>query len=105
MSTAPRYVGERFARADAHDGALPHVVGVSSYQVLRACREDIDSADGFGNTYNHAPMLTYWRDKFYLSYTHPILNAKTDMNLNVCLFLYHDNKLHLESIFSYVFAL
>ena len=25
-------------------------------------------ADGYGWTYNHAPMLAYWNGKFYLEY-------------------------------------
>ena len=39
------------------DGALPHVSGVKSFQILRANRAHPEAADGFGWTYNHAPML------------------------------------------------
>lgn len=64
----PRYVGHDFARMDAADGMLPHAVGVSNFQVTRANRSHPELSDGFGNTYNHAPMLTYWRGHFYIQY-------------------------------------
>lgn len=64
----PYYAGEEFARMSQQDGGLLHAVGASSYQVMRANRTRPETADGFGNTYNHAPMLTYWRGKFYLQY-------------------------------------
>jgi hypothetical protein len=43
-------------------------VGVHSYQVLRANRTHAEWADDWGWTYNHAPMLAYWRGRFYLEY-------------------------------------
>ena len=69
----PYYAGEEFARMSQQDGGLLHAVGASSYQVMRANRTRPETADGFGNTYNHAPMLTYWRGKFYLQYLLPFL--------------------------------
>lgn len=51
------------------DGALPHAVGVHSYQAFRANREnpsEVGSPDGW--TYNHQPYLCYWNDRFYLHY-------------------------------------
>ncbi len=63
-----RYVGIETANTDYHDGQLRPVVGVHTYQVLRANRSHPDRADGFGWTYNHAPMLAYWRGRFYLEY-------------------------------------
>ncbi|HOU09793.1 MAG TPA: hypothetical protein PLD68_03690 [Clostridiales bacterium] len=64
----PYYAGTEFADLSKHDGGLLHAVGASNYQVLRANRSRPEEADGFGNTYNHAPMLTYWRGCFYLEY-------------------------------------
>ena len=64
----PYYAGNDFADPDYADGQLPHVLGASSYQVMRSNRSHPEWSDGLGNTYNHAPMLTYWRGKFYLEY-------------------------------------
>lgn len=64
----PYYAGNEFADMMKHDGGLLHAVGASNYQVMRANRSHPEFADGFGNTYNHAPMLTFWRGKFYLEY-------------------------------------
>ena len=63
-----RYIGKEFANTDYHDGQLRPAVGVHSFQVLRANRTHPELADGFGWTYNHAPMLAYWNDRFYLEY-------------------------------------
>lgn len=68
MSTTPFYAGNEFADLMKHDGGLLHAVGASNYQVMRANRTRPEDADGFGNTYNHAPMLTFWRGNFYLEY-------------------------------------
>ncbi|MCL2494100.1 MAG: hypothetical protein FWE98_00400 [Oscillospiraceae bacterium] len=64
----PHYTGDAFADLLRHDGALPHAVGASNYQVLRANRKHPEWAEDLGYTYNHGPMLTYWRDHFYLEY-------------------------------------
>lgn len=45
-----------------HDGGLPHMAGVYTYQVRRSCRADGDY------TYNHAPMLTGFNNRLLLSY-------------------------------------
>ena len=63
-----RYVGEDRAFAPAHDGRLRPAVGVESFQVLRANRTHPEAADKFGWTYNHAPMIAYWRGRFYVEY-------------------------------------
>ncbi len=63
-----RYVGAEVANTDYHDGQFRPVVGVQSHQVLRANRTHPDRAAGFGWTYNHAPMLVYWNERFYLEY-------------------------------------
>jgi hypothetical protein len=63
-----RYVGGQSIDPSRHDGRLRPAVGVASYQIFRANRTHPERADGFGWTYNHAPMLCYWNDTFYLEY-------------------------------------
>jgi hypothetical protein len=53
---------------NAPDGKLRPAIGVENRQVFRANRTHPELADGFGWTYNHAPMLAYWNGKFYLEY-------------------------------------
>ncbi len=62
------YSGHTLSNVDYHHGQLVPAVGVHNMQVLRANREHPDSAEGSGFTYNHAPMLAYWNNKFYLEY-------------------------------------
>lgn len=50
------------------DGALRHAAGVKNYQVVRACRDTAIAPDGCGWTYNHAPMLAWWQNRFFLQY-------------------------------------
>ncbi len=64
----PTYTGKILNNPDYHHGQLHPAVGVHNIQVMRADREVPDSADGFGWTYNHAPMLAWWNDIFYLQY-------------------------------------
>lgn len=63
-----RYAGQTLNNPDYHHGQLSPAVGVHNIQVLRANRAFPDSADGFGWTYNHAPMLAYWNQTFFLEY-------------------------------------
>lgn len=58
----------RLADIRFQDGALPHAMGVHSFQVLRANRAHPGEADGFGWTYNHAPMLAYYHGRLYIEY-------------------------------------
>ncbi len=51
-----------------HDGRLRPALGVETIQVMRANRTHPETADNYGWTYNHAPMLAYWNGKFYLEY-------------------------------------
>jgi len=70
-STGAEYVhysGHVLSNVDYHHGQLVPAVGVHNIQVLRANRERPDSAEGSGWTYNHAPMLAWWNNKFYLEY-------------------------------------
>jgi hypothetical protein len=63
-----KYTGNRRANIDYPHGQLPPVVGTHSYQVLRANKEHPEWAEGSGWTYNHAPMLAFWNNTFYLEY-------------------------------------
>lgn len=62
------YSGKILNNPDYHHGQLSPAMGVHSIQVMRANREFPELADGFGWTYNHAPMLAYWNSRFYLEY-------------------------------------
>lgn len=63
-----RYVGHESPNLEFHDGGLRPAVGTWNVQVVRANREHPEAADGVGNTYNHAPNITRWKDMFYLAY-------------------------------------
>ncbi|NTE04419.1 six-hairpin glycosidase [Agrobacterium tumefaciens] len=63
-----RYTGKTLVNADYHHGQLKPVVGVHSIQTFRANRAHPEWAENFGWTYNHAPMLAYWNNKFYVEY-------------------------------------
>ncbi|RZJ13968.1 MAG: six-hairpin glycosidase, partial [Acinetobacter sp.] len=63
-----RYTGKTLVNADYHHGQLTPVIGVHSIQTFRANREHPELAENFGWTYNHAPMLAYWNNKFYIEY-------------------------------------
>ncbi|NLT04294.1 MAG: six-hairpin glycosidase, partial [Bacteroidales bacterium] len=62
------YTGSTLSVVDAHDGRLEPAVGVHSRQIMRANREHPDMADGVGWTYNHAPMMAYWNQAFFVEY-------------------------------------
>jgi hypothetical protein len=67
--TSPiRYVGKAHVNITLADGGLPWAVGVQSYQVLRASRLNPGISDGQGWTFFHAPMLAYWKGKFYVEF-------------------------------------
>lgn len=63
-----RYIGGVTVNLDYHHGQLRPAIGVRSRQVLRANRSHPELSDGSGWTYNHAPMLAYWKGCFYLEY-------------------------------------
>ena len=50
------------------DGRLAPVVGVENYQVFRANRKHPEFTGGLKRTYIHAPMLCYWKGKYYLEF-------------------------------------
>ena len=62
------YTGTTLVNVDYHHGQLSPAIGVHNIQVMRANREIKDSTTGFGWTYNHQPLLTYWNNTFYLEY-------------------------------------
>jgi hypothetical protein len=63
-----RYTGKTLSNVDYHHGQLRPAMGVHNIQIMRANREHPDKGDGFGWTYNHAPMLAYWNGTFYVQY-------------------------------------
>lgn len=63
-----RYTGNTLSSVDYHHGQLSPAIGVHNIQVMRANRKDTTAKNGFGWTYNHAPMLCYWNNRFYLEY-------------------------------------
>ena len=62
------YTGTTLSNVDYHHGQLVPAVGVHNIQTLRANRKYPELSDGFGWTYNHAPMLAYWNNTYYLQY-------------------------------------
>ncbi len=63
-----RYTGTTLSNVDYHHGQLSPAIGVHNIQAFRANREHPEWAGDQGWTYNHAPMLAYWKNKFYLEY-------------------------------------
>lgn len=63
-----RYTGTTISNVDYHHGQLTPAVGVHNIQVFRANREHPELNHGFDWTYNHAPMLAYWNNTFFLEY-------------------------------------
>jgi hypothetical protein len=64
----PHFTGTELNNPDYHHGQLSPAMGVHNIQVMRANRELPETADNFGWTYNHAPMLAYWNNMFFLEY-------------------------------------
>ena len=63
-----RYVGNTLVNVDYHHGQLSPAIGVHNIQVFRANREHAEKAGGTNWTYNHAPMIAYWNNQFYVQY-------------------------------------
>ncbi len=61
-----RYTGKKLVNVDYHHGQLSPAIGVHNIQTLRVNR-DVNEI-GSSWTYNHAPMLAYWNNTFYLNY-------------------------------------
>ena len=62
------YTGSVMSNVDYHDGQLRPAIGVHNQQIMRANREMPEASDGYGWTYNHAPMMAYWNGRFYVEY-------------------------------------
>ena len=63
-----RYSGSTLVNVDYHHGQLSQAVGVHNIQTFRANRQHPEWAGGMNWTYNHAPMLTYWNNQFFLQF-------------------------------------
>jgi len=61
-----RFIGKLDVDFSRPDGKLPPVIGAHSYQVLRSVRYNKELGDGLGYTFHHHPMLTYWKNNFYV---------------------------------------
>jgi len=64
----PHFTGTTLNNPDYHHGQLRPAMGVHNIGVMRANREFPETADKLGWTYNHAPMLAYWNNTFFLEY-------------------------------------
>ncbi len=62
------YTGTELSNPNHHDGQLSPVVGVHNIQTMRANREYPSVENGNGWTYNHQPMMAYWKGRFYMHY-------------------------------------
>jgi len=62
-----RYVGSDTVDAN-HEGGLRLAVGVKNFQAFRANREHPELAEDYGWTYNHAPNIAWWNNRFWLQY-------------------------------------
>lgn len=63
-----RYTGSTLSNVDYHHGQLAPAIGVHNIQVFRANREHPEWSGNNGWTYNHAPSLAYWNNRFYYQY-------------------------------------
>jgi hypothetical protein len=59
-----RFTGNALSNVDYHHGQLSPAIGVHNIQTYRANRNNVEN----NWTYNHAPMLAYWNNTFYLEY-------------------------------------
>lgn len=69
----PRCADVRF-----QDGALPHLRGVKSFQILRCNRKHPEWADDIGWTYNHAAMIAHAYGWYFCEYlSNPVSEHET----------------------------
>lgn len=61
-----RYIGKTLSNVDYHHGQLSPAIGVHNIQTMRANRAENNNTTSW--TYNHAPMLAWWKNRFYLEY-------------------------------------
>ena len=62
------YSGIVMSNVDYHHGQLQPAIGVHCQQIMRANRALPEQTDGYGWTYNHAPMIARWNGQFYVEY-------------------------------------
>ncbi len=63
------YSGKTISDPYRHDGGLSPVIGVHNIQIMRADREHPDSSRNIMPwTYNHQPMMAYWKGRFWVHY-------------------------------------
>lgn len=66
------YSGTTLSNPLRHDGGLDPVMGVHNIQIFRANRQHPSNLEAKENktgwTYNHQPMMAYWKGKFYVHY-------------------------------------
>jgi hypothetical protein len=62
------YAGSEEADKRWHHGGFRAAVGVHKIQILRANRTHGPEGEAVGWTYNHAPMLAYRHDRFWINY-------------------------------------
>jgi len=68
MSDRIHFTGTTMSNVDYHHGQLAPAIGVHNVQIMRANRAKPESSDGYGWTYNHAPMIAYWNNTFFVEY-------------------------------------
>lgn len=63
------YSGKTISDPYRHDGGLSPVIGVHNIQIMRADREHPDASRNIMSwTYNHQPMMAYWKGRFWVHY-------------------------------------
>jgi len=72
-----QFDGKTVPNFDYYHGQLKPAVGVHNIQVLRANREHPELADDFGWTYNHAQMISYWNNTFYVEFLSNVISEHT----------------------------
>lgn len=68
QETPLRYKFDKVVNIDYSHGQLPLTTGVHNIQILRASRAYSELTESFGWTYNHAAMIAYWNNEFFISY-------------------------------------
>jgi hypothetical protein len=68
MADRVHFTGTTMSNVDYHHGQLSPAIGVHNVQIMRANRAKPESSDGYGWTYNHAPMIAYWNNTFFVEY-------------------------------------
>lgn len=72
------YTGTEEADKRFYHGGFRPAVGVHRIQVLRSSRREPIAPEKVGWTYNHAPMLAYWKGRFWMNYvTNPVEEHET----------------------------